>query len=462
MNKVKHIVLPSLIIAASLFLTAFFRVIPASRLWNNYSVMYVQKEAPQEKVISLFSEYGVEDYICIFNQKTPLAVPSQSAEYSLATLSFSNYLEERKAYFYDYSKNFLIYYVPEKYEGKLNQITSLLNSEGIKSGINANASYPWLAFVFCLIFALFLTWQSKYKLRSLLFNFVPVFFTFTMPFYTVAVSQCLILTLSFFAMNLWQRKGAFSCILKNSTFCLLFLLSFVIVLFTNLKVAFFYILSLFCGISLLYLYKQISELFEKKYIFQPVLIRSAFFIRPITKKNSKIFFYCAVTSILIMISALISARAFNFSSDFASEKILLPSKSAAKVTLPGLNDYILWNWQASTFPYKSLNTSQEKESNSLIFPRFTEKNGNIEESYNSIEYNEKFRQNVIDSVDDFDYKSIELLLKKQGLYKGAGYSSSGSSSLNFITFVLLFVGTLVPAFLYFKYSSKKVKKQENK
>lgn len=141
---------------------------------------------------------------------------------------------------------------------------------------------------------------------------------------------------------------------------------------------------------------------------------------------------------------------------------MLPAKNSAKKSLPGLNDYVLWNWQAITFPYRSLNDGEGSNPNSMIFPRYEEKNGLVSESFNSIEYNDYFRQNVLKAIDSLEYDSIEAMLKRQGTYSGAGYSSSGSSSVSFFTFILLFAGAMIPASFYFVYSAGKDKKQEKK
>lgn len=462
MNTLKHIVLPVFIIAVSLFCTAFFRVIPASRLWNGYSVLYVQKDAGQSRVLELFSEYGIKKYISIYNQKVPLSNPVLSAEYALSSLSFSNYLEDRKGYFYDRSGNYLVYYVPDSFEGELHHVVQALNREGISSGVNANSAYPWMSFVFCLAFALFLVWKSDRKVLALVLNFVPVFFTLTMPFYTVAVSQCLMMTMAFYAVRYWNRKGAFSCLLGNKKFLLLFSFSLVLLFFTTIKVFLFFILSLVTSGCMIYVYREVVEFFESRYVFRPVLIRSAPFIRPVTKSNRNIFFASSIASLLILLSAFVSSRTVDFSSGASGKNIMLPAKNSAKKSLPGLNDYVLWNWQAITFPYRSLNDGEGSNPNSMIFPRYEEKNGLVSESFNSIEYNDYFRQNVLKAIDSLEYDSIEAMLKRQGTYSGAGYSSSGSSSVSFFTFILLFAGAMIPASFYFVYSAGKDKKQEKK
>lgn len=461
MNSIKKIVFPAFIIAVSLFCTAFFRVIPASKLWNGYSVMYVQKDADQNKVYKALYESGINNFISLFNQKIPLANSIFSAEYALSTLSFSNYLEERKGYFFDSSKQFFVYYIPDNYETELRHVIQQLNQDGINSGVNANASYPWISFVLCLAFALFLSWKSEKKILSVTLNAIPVFFTFVMPFYTVAVSQCLLMTVFFFGTQFWKRNGAVSVLSKNKTFIILFSFSFFLLIFTNIRVTLFFILSLVSSVCVLIIFQELYEIYDKRYDFKPVLIRPAAFIKPINHQNRKIFFYCSIVSVLIMLSALVSVKALNFSS--SGENIMLPAKNSAKKTLPGLNDYVLWNWNAVTFPYRSLNDGNPNElKTSVVFPRYEQKDGLVTESFNSIEFDEKFRQNVINSIDALEYESIESMLKKQGTSGRTGYSSSGSSAINFFSFILLFAGALISALFYFVYSAERIKKQEKK
>ena len=143
---------------------------------------------------------------------------------------------------------------------------------------------------------------------------------------------------------------------------------------------------------------------------------------------------------------------------------MLPSRNAEKKVLPDLNDYVVWNWKSITFPYRSLNDSSSsipKKGDVVNFQRYFEENGKISVKTNSIIFDDSFRSKAVNSIDNFDYNSIEKMLKDQGSYIKPGYSGSGGSSLNFLGIVLLILASGVSCFFYFSFYRTKAK-QENK
>ena len=81
----------------------FFRTVPSSKLWDDYSVVYVQKNVDESLIQKLFDDYGCKDVISGAEQFVPMEFSSESPEISMAIakVDSSNYLVRRNLYFFD-------------------------------------------------------------------------------------------------------------------------------------------------------------------------------------------------------------------------------------------------------------------------------------------------------------------------------------------------------------------------
>lgn len=467
MKNLYKFIISLILIVLNFFLVKTFRVIPASKLWNGYSVLYVQANYEQSEIENVLKQNGCRDFICLHNQNLPLDTGINSIEWHLAKNNYQkeSYLKNRMNYFFDKSHNFAVYYVSDDYEGELYHALRQLKSLGIKSGVNANSTYPWVSFVVTFVFGLILIVFSAKKLLASIIFFIPLYFAFMMPFYTVSAALCLIMTGIFFAQKFLQRKGAFVYCRKNVLIFLSIAAGFVIILLTSPKIIFLLISTIVAMISAVYCYLEAVNIYNKKYSFRPVLMCPASLISIVDKKNKIVIPVCFAATFLIFVAGIFSLSFINFSvSSEASSGILLPSRIAEKKALPDLTDYVHWNWSAITFPYRSLNSNTSeipKKGEVVKFDRYYENNGKIGVQSNSIIFDDAFRTQVINSIENFNYNSIEKMLKEQGSHIKPGYSSSGGSSLNFFGIILLVLATAVSCFFYFSFYKTKIK-QENK
>lgn len=447
MKYLKQFVLPVFIIIVSIFLIQIFRVMPASKLWNGYTVMYVPVSQDSKIVEKTLEDCGCTDYISLRNQKVPLNVPEFSPEYMFGNGDVNGYLEKRKGYFFDFSRTYSVYYIPDGSNNCVPAVLKKLNSRNISAGINSAAACPWMSIVVVFVLAALLVWYSPKRIFTAVLNFFPVFFTFKMPFYSVASASCIFMTAIFICLRYWNRDGAVKK-LQSSMIVIMFAFSPVLIVFlTGLKIGFLFLLIPLSVLAAAYIYFELCLIFESRYSFRPVLIRPASMINLMTKTNRFVIMCCLAGTFLVFASAVLSLKNVSIMETSSESGILLPSKNASGKELPGLDDFTAWRWSALTFPYRSLNEAQVSKTykgQTVIFPRYTEKNGKIEESVNSITYDDSFRKDSFNSIDKFSYNSIESMLKKQGYTGRAGYSGAGGSGVNVFICILLVIAMLVP------------------
>ena len=166
MKYLKEYLIPSCIIIISILSMIFFRTIPSSKLWDDYSVVYVQKNVDESLIQKLFDDYGCKDVISGAEQFVPMEFSSESPEISMAIakVDSSNYLVRRNLYFFDKNSNYKIYYVPDEYKNNLEDVIFSLQEEGFKCGVDVSASYPIFLPILCVIFAIFLIFLRNFRL----------------------------------------------------------------------------------------------------------------------------------------------------------------------------------------------------------------------------------------------------------------------------------------------------------
>ena len=146
----KCLLLLSVIVCCFLFF--LFRQIPAGKMWDNYSQLYVPVSSDDEVVMKVFSSNQMEGVVSLSNQYLPYS-PSVSLKSKLLTsqgdgrsamsmaalsrslladiLKDNNYLSLRNLFFFDESKDFRIYYIPENQKKNIPYCISELKNYGI-------------------------------------------------------------------------------------------------------------------------------------------------------------------------------------------------------------------------------------------------------------------------------------------------------------------------------------------
>lgn len=453
MKFIKQFALPVIIILITLFLMAFLRSIPATKLWNGYTVFYVEKNADTDQIVSELKNSGCEHIIFLENQMVPL---SQNYDICSSAMSRNNpdgsdYLEKRNNYFFDKSFNYKVFYIPESFEKNVSEASDSLTSQGIKNGINATSSYPWIAILIVIAFAVLLIYSSEHKLLSLMIFLLPVLFIFSMPFYTVAAGVCLYMYGVFLALKLWNREGALKLLFSNKILIGFGISSVIIVFLSGLKCALVFTLIILSSAALSYIAKNILSFKKSKYTFQFVSIRPAGFMPVITSSSIRCMFFCSGALLLILFFSLFSFIFHPAGKIKGTSGLLLPA-SHGTGSLPDIDDYVDWRWETIISPVisvnETINPSKPENGQTVSFTNYKRVNGKLQEEQISYTYDQDFKKSSIEEINSLDFPAIEQMLLTQGNKCNAGYSSSSSQTINIWTIILLILALLVPVTFY--------------
>lgn len=431
------------------FSLVVFRSIPSARIWKSYRVVAVDVNYSERFVTDALKGEGAKDVIYLSAQKIPVAEDSLPI-FSLALNSKinGNYIFERQNYFYDKSKTHKLYYVPEKYERAATSVVGFLVKNGVNASLDTEARLPWLAPIVCLIAFLFPLYLSSHKIIFLLACFFPILFPWSMPFYAVAISSCLLFPLMFCAVELMNRRGNYRTLLRSPVivfpifaFIAAATVSFTAVLIFVLCLASSACLFIFLDIQLRVHGKRHTSLF----------IMPADVMFKTGKKFQRVFVVC-LTDIIVL------AICFFFSSHFlpSASSLELPSNNKnGEQSLPGLNSYTAWHWNSETYPYRLVDvdfSSEPKDGDVVVFPRYTENDTIITEQNDVMFiYDSNYRNNIVRDVDNFDFPAVERLLKAEGVYEHAGYEAGGKNSDAVKTMVVLVLSFIASAGVFFAY-----------
>ena len=87
MKNLKHYLIPSFLILLSVVLLLVLKKTPSKKMWDDYSVFYIEETTDENYIENLFKNYNIKDFISLKNQKVPLTVSENTPEYSLSLSS---------------------------------------------------------------------------------------------------------------------------------------------------------------------------------------------------------------------------------------------------------------------------------------------------------------------------------------------------------------------------------------
>ena len=153
---------------------------------------------------------------------------------------------------------------------------------------------------------------------------------------------------------------------------------------------------------------------------------------------------------VIIIIAYFLFGSFNIAGSSNKDKILLPGKAEiADTKLPDLEDYFRWNWNVITAPYKSINGNSEYDDNHVVYPRFETEDGIVSQKNYTMYYNQSFKNEIYNKIDNLDFYSIETVLKEQGNDFFAGYIKSASYNVSIFSIIMMILCFCMLLFIYF-------------
>ena len=442
------------------------RTIPTTKLWTGYTVLYVQKDVEYRDVINTLSGKGIQDIIYLENQNVPIAASRESPEValSLSGAEKSQYLKKRSLYFFDKAQNYKIYYIQDKYEKEVSEVIQTLREQNILCGANAHSSYPFLSILLCIVFAVLLTFNSQNKLLTGLSMVFPVLLTMSVPFYPVMSCSCLFMYGIFFSLKVWNREGAFNCLIKSRVLPGFAAGALLLVLLTSFKGFILFILVIASVLSVSYLAINIKNLMDSKYRVHFVNIRTASVMPLVGKKSTFCMLLCLASLICILLFAIFSSIIHPSSKYSGTKGIMLPSASGSG-SLPDTQDYIEWYWETRTYPYISVNQKRNikpENGNTIEFTEFVNKDGLIVPEHHSVTFGPDFKKECETSAQNLSYPAIEKMLYSQGKSLHGGYVASSSQTINFLTIILLCIAVCIPVVFYYLTTKKTAKRQRLK
>lgn len=437
-----------LVFLASLVVLFSFRNLPTGKLWENYSILYVSDSTPDYFVINTLEQNSIYDYVSLSKQYLPLTLNMYSPEISFLQANYDNsafsYLDKRKAYFFDKSAAYRLYYIPSKEKGKLNDVVQTLHKNNIFCGVDTSANYPIILPILIILTAGILLYFSKNRLLFGISAIFPILFISCNPFYVISVSQISFLLCLFFLSNIWKRDKAFDYLISIYSIPLMLFISLICPFACSYKVGLLNIANMAGTAAVVLLYSDYEEWNKNRKSFIPVSIIPAKRTSIFNKKAKLVMPVCVgLSTVLIGLFFLSNISSINTK----AAKILVPSeKKLSSEELPDLEDYYDWMWNVKTAPYKSLN--DEYLSNNVTFNRYVSDEGKITEVSQTLSYTQDFKDSVLDDIDNIKFESIEKVMKSQSTDFKGGYTSTSSYSTSLFGIIILIFSYFILLFFY--------------
>ena len=456
MNKYLKYIAP-LGFLLSLILILLCRAVPSGKLWKNYTVLSVPKNTDDSVVMAAIENSGIKNVVSLSGQYLPLTLSENSVEISMLRLNYNNpeysYLNKRRAFFFDKSEAYRLYYIPSEYSNEASLLIKTLESRGIACSKDSSANYPWLLPLIGILLAAMLFLFSKNKIPFACGVLIPLVFLYSNPFYPVATSTCLVILCLFFISNVWGRKDALASILSRHSIPAMAGIAFLCTFSSSIASGFLFLAAFAGTASALLTCHYVESFFRNKKPFVPVYIRSA--------RRVSLFAGRALSSMSIVTGAtlLFVLLIFITSSNSVkttSSKILFPAASGFHdKALPQFEDYYKWTWNVKTLPYRTLNDSDSKsesqDENQVTFSSFVENEstGIITEEKTVMKYDDSFRKEAFDNIDKLQFDSVEKMMKSEGENFSAGYTSASSYQINLFGIIMCFICLFILLFIYF-------------
>lgn len=453
----KYICIASpLVFLLSLILIYTVRTIPKGQIWKDYTVIYVDKDSDNQKIMQAFDSLDIKNVVSLYTQYLPVNLSENSIEYSMLRINYEDsefdYLNKRRSFFYDKANSYRLYYIPSEYKTKVSDCLHLINAQGINCGTDANSTYPVIIPIIITLLCIILLLFVKNKLPFIFGLIVPVFYLFCNPFYPVALATCLIILCDFFVANIWKRRNIIQKIKANLFLLIMPFVSLICSFSVSVICGLLFILAALGTAGCLFSLYFMQDYIRNKKSFVPVYIRSA---KRVSIFAGKAFItmssLCAGAVLLIAVLFLTSSDSFQSK----VSKLLLPASSSIKnENLPQFEDYYRWVWNVKTYPYQSINNASSQEmpdSDVVEFPEYIEntESGIIEVHNSVMSYDKAFKKSVYDDIESLKFDSAEKVMKSEGADFVAGYSSTGGNQINLFGIIMSFICLFVLLFIYF-------------
>ena len=251
--------------------------------------------------------------------------------------------------------------------------------------------------------------------------------------------------------NLWQRTGAVKKILHSIDFYLFSIMALILPFANSWLSGVFALMTVLVNAGFLYCIKMKQDGIVKNQTYTFLMIRNARQISIYAGKLKQVSIISTLAVICVFGYFVLNSTA-SFNGQFA--KVLLPGESnIVSKNLSNLDDYAKWTWNIKTLPYKSINKNENE--NKVSYPEYKIQDGQIKKIDIVQNYNQEYKNEIIEAIDNLDFYSIEQVLKSQGTEKKFGYTASSSYSVNIFTIIMMIISVCVLLFIDFSAIIKK-------
>jgi hypothetical protein len=456
--------------------------------WRGYTVLFVWRDFPEQAVLDLCAQEGIENVITLSSQK-PFSLPSGVTRDAQIPAVFlraeaAAYEQKKANFFFDQQRVFRLYYVEDSHARSLFNVAKRLAQLGIECGVNAPKNRSIAVPVLCAIAYLFFCLMAKNRSIMALGGIFFVGFALNAATESAGSLSCLALYSLFLLQMTDLRKGFFLAWLKKipNALSLALLLALVCVQFRLLP---FFLVSLAGSVSSLYAYGVFATKLNsrKGSAFQPVPVMNAR-VLPVLTLRSLAFFSLPAAASIVFFALYVSQGAFlpkaqnsirlpsptavSRAGGFTLESYarFLPNANSHNQSLPSLAELIMLSWESLVFPYKPLRGEKsvqkgEKElvepGEKITIPEFSQsETGTITEQSLEYVFDESFISSIIFETERNGGPVLEKVLLKQERFTALDYAHMGEQRRFSVMGALALAGMLPLTTVFVLIKGKKI------
>ncbi len=455
------------IFIASIACLFLFRIIPSSKTWENYTVLFVEKNIPIDTITSLLEKQGINTIISPNHENYPIA--SKFAPVQFHTFADGiNYQKLQTAYFSDENNNYNLFYIPDEYSTLIPQS---FNDTNIIWGINNNTTITIFPFIITMALLLLLIIFAKNKVYFLCTQLPFTVLTFIIPLYQIAVCVCALL-FSFFIVEKYKDRIGYSLkIIKNYNLYVFLGITFVIMILLGIQAVALFLLAGTACVAIHILYSLIINDYKNKQIFLPTPIHSANTLSLNAKTRRLTILITFSTIALLTTFALWNPQTGNSNSNdikiptpqteiqnFSEQSYLTTITNSNKEVnrLPNLTDYISVAWYYEMYPYMRVDNTIKNivyPGDTIVTTEYIKTNDKIEEKTKTqAKFNNDYIEKTLATINSLENPGAEKLLASQKGFARVCYASNKTVQLPTDSFIIMFciAAYFLIVFLYLK------------
>lgn len=440
-----------------------FRIVPTSKIWDSYNVLYVEKDVPIQTIRDSLEKNNLSDVLYPDHAPYPLPSPMAPVQFHNFSTGF-NYDDLQSSYFVDSNNEFNLFYIPKEFTEK---VSTVLKNEKYTWGLDTNQVIPAIPFIITIIFSLVLFFLCKNKIFFTCVQVPFILLTIVSPYYHIGAAVCLLGIICVLFDNKWNRKYFTKTVVKEITFYIVIAILLLSTIFVGIKSIFHVILCILLSLSALSITKQLQSYLRNKQIFIPLQIHNAKTI-PVNTKLIRcvlILIICSVglLSTFAIVNSQIGTKSENTiaipkpidkTKSFSESDYIETISNEVANRLPDLTDYISTAWHYEMYPHVRLVNEVTKialPGDSISSTEYVKKGNSLTEQTKVIAtFDNNYINNAISNIDSSMNSGAEKLLASQSSFSRVIYDSTTTIQVSIIT-VILMLCICIYCIVYFLY-----------